>query len=155
MIQWSCAYLLPLPQILQSSPYVCLGFFPNQFFPIYSAAFLLALPLAVHLVLFVSMLIFELGQTTNTQVYPAGDVDPTDVNDRSLVNSVCLMAIVFDLFGYGPRSILGIIDLYFQQSIIVYSGLEILPSLTLLIGMGYFYMINVEIRKNIPAIFKC
>ena len=154
-IQWFCAYLLPLPQILQSSPYVCLGFFPNQFFPIYSAILLVALPLFVHLVLFISMVIFEFGHMNNTEVYPAIEVNLTHASDRSLVNSICLMAVTFALFGYGPRSILGIVDLRFEQSIVLYSGLEILPSLTLLIGMGYFYLINVEIRKNIPAIFKC
>ena len=155
-IQWLCATLLPLPQILLSSPYICLGFIPNQFFPLYSVVFLLALPLAVHCVLFISMIVFDLGRTANNQVYPAGDVNPIDVDDdRSLVQSICLMGILFALLGYAPRAILGIVDLQSPQNVILSPALEVLPSLTLAMIIGWIYKIYAEIRKKIPSICKC
>jgi len=65
------------------------------------------------------------------------------------------MALLFDRIGYGPKGILVVIDLGLKQSIIIYSALEILPSLCLLINIGLLYKMNKKIRKNILLIFRC
>lgn len=102
------------------------------------------------------MIVFDLGRTTNNQVYPVGEIDATDVDDdRSLVRSICLMGILFDLVGYGPRAILGIVDLQSPQSVILSPALEVLPSLTLAMIVGWIYKMYAEIRKKIPSIFQC
>jgi hypothetical protein len=138
-----------------SNVLICFAYYPNQFFSIYSLAFLLALPLFLHLIIYIIMIIFKLGSTTNNQVYPAGQTDPTGIDHQVLMKYILFMAFLFNLIGYGPRCLLGVIDYTLKESIAVYAALEILPSLCLLIDIGLFYKMNKEVRKNVRTLCKC
>ena len=138
-----------------STLYGCLGYIPNQFLPIYSLVFLFALPVFLHFLLFIFMCIFKSNETTNTQVYPAGHIDPTGVNDQSIMKYIFIMGLLFAIIGFGPRAILLVMDLNLQQSIAIYAALEILPSFCLLIDIGLFYIMNREVRKKITSVCGC
>ncbi|CAF3638646.1 unnamed protein product [Rotaria sordida] len=127
-IQWLCSYLLPLPQILMSNFYICLGIVPNRFFVVYSIAFLLALPVFLHLMIFIIMNIFKISETTNNQIYPAEQRNSIEIDYQLLMKYILIMALLFNIIGYGPISILAVIDYQLEQSIAIYAALEILPS---------------------------
>ena len=141
-IQWLCSYLFPLPQILISNMYICLGFLSNEFFINYSIVFLFALPIFLHL-----LLMFILRMNVN-RVYPMEEINPNEMNIRSLMNYLILMGFLFDIIGYGPRSFFATTDPNFRKSIAVYSILEILPSLCLLINLGLIYQMNKDVPKK-------
>lgn len=138
-----------------SNVYICFGYFPNKFFPIYSLIFLLALPVFVHLIIYLIFIIFKKNEIPNIQVHPVGYIDPIEINSKLLMKSILIMTLLFDIIGYGPKGILSTIDLRLNQSIGIYSALEILSSICLLINIGLFYKINKEIRKKITSICAC
>ncbi|CAF2441629.1 unnamed protein product [Rotaria sp. Silwood2] len=154
-IQWLCSYLLPLPQILMSNVFICFAFFPNQFFVIYSVAFLLALPVFLHLMICIIMSIFRTSETTNNQIYPPEQIDSIEIDYQLSMRCILIMALLFDIIGYGPRSILAVIDYQLQESIAIYAALEILPSLCLLIDLGLLYKMNKEVRKKFTSVCGC
>ncbi len=99
------------------------------------------------------MLIFKKNEITTTQVHPIEQINPTEINYRLLMNYILIMALSFDILGYGPKHILTIIDSKLKQSIAIYAVLEILPSIFLLIDICLFFKMNKEIRKKILSIF--
>jgi hypothetical protein len=136
-----------------SNFYICFGYLPNQFYTIYSVAFLLAWPVFMHLVIYIIMMIFKQDETTNAQVYPFEQNDPTGIDYRVLMSYILIMGLLFDLPGYGPRNILAIIDSQLQKSIGIYAALEILPSVFLLIDICLFFKMNKEVRKKVLSLF--
>jgi hypothetical protein len=138
-----------------SNVYICYAFIPDQFFVIYSVAFLLALPVFLHLLIYIITNLFQISETTTTQVYPARQIDPTGTDHQSLMKYMLVMGLLFNIIGYGPRGILAAIDYGLQQSIALYAGLETLPSLCLLFNIGLLYKINKEARKKITSICGC
>ena len=95
------------------------------------------------------------NETMNNQVYPAEQTDPMRMDDQVLMKYILIMALLFDIVGYGPKGILAAIDYRLQQSIAVYAALGILPSLCLLIDIGLFYKMNKEVREKITSICRC
>ncbi|CAF1288863.1 unnamed protein product [Adineta steineri] len=154
-IQWLCSYLLPLPQILMSNIYICLAIFPKQFFPVYSIAFLFAFPVFLHLLIYIMENLCKKDELMNTQIYPAGHIEPGETHHQSKTTYIFIMNLIFNIIGYGPKSILAAIDYKSQQSISLYAVLEILPSLCLLLDIGLLYKMNKEVRKKITPVCNC
>lgn len=138
-----------------SNIYICFGYFPNQFFSLYSLIFLFILPVCLHLIIYLIFILFKRIPIQNIQVHPVGHTNPTEIDSRLLMKYIFIMSLLFDIIGFGPKSILSAVDLRLKQSIGIYSALEILPSLCLLINIGLFYKINKEIRKKIISICRC
>jgi hypothetical protein len=136
-----------------SNLYICFAIFPNQFLLIYSIVFLLALPVFLHLVVYIIGIVWKNDGIVNTQVYPSGQVDPTGIDHRSLLNYVFIMGLLFNILGYAPRGLLGVIDFRLRQSVALYAILEILPSMFLLIDLIFLYKLNKETRKHMRS--KC
>lgn len=148
-LQWLCSYLFPLPQIVQSNMYICLGFLSNKFLTNYSIIFLFALPIFLHLLIYLLMFILRKNEMNVNRVYPMEEIHPIEMNIRSLMNYLILMGFLFDIIGYGPRSFFATTDPNLTKSIAVYSILEILPSLCLLINLGIIYYMNRDIPKKL------
>ncbi len=137
-----------------SNLYICLAFLPNQFLPIYSLIFLLVLPIFLHLIIYIIVIIFKNKEITNTQIHPTEYINPTELRYQTSMAYILIMALLFDLIGYGPRGILIIIDPELQQSITTYEALTTLPSFCLIINIGLLYKMNKEIPKKIRSTFR-
>ena len=155
LMQWLCSYLLPLPQILMSNVFICLAFLPDQFFALYSVIFLLALPIFLHLLVYILGKLMVKHHANNPQIHPVDHANDIELNHSSLMSYVFTMGLLFDIIGYGPRCLLGVVDYRLKKSVAIYAGLEILPSLCLMICIGLLFKMNKEIRKKILSIFRC
>lgn len=138
-----------------SNIYVCFGYLPNQFFTIYSIAFLLTLPVCLHLFAYLASYVLKTDGPSTTQVYPGGQTDPTGISHRSSANYVFIMGLLLAIVGYAPRALLAVVDVRLQQSIALYAILEILPSMSLLVDCVLLLKMNKETRKKITSVCGC
>jgi hypothetical protein len=100
------------------------------------------------------VIIFKNKEITNTQIHPTEYINPTELRYQTSMAYILIMALLFDLIGYGPRGILIIIDPELQQSITTYEALTTLPSFCLIINIGLLYKMNKEIPKKIRSTFR-
>lgn len=91
----------------------------------------------------------------HNQVYPTVQMDAPEIDHQLSMKYVLIMGLLFNVMGYGPRGILGAIDYQLQTSVAIYSALEILPSLCLLINLGLIFKMNEEIRNKLTSLCTC